>query len=204
MPTVRRSESTRTAANVQPALGFSAKKSIHKSPAKKKTQNVLEISKPPQPIDLTLSSPPRAAKTYAPLFTRPKRTDSSEVNPFEDEEDTKPDVAGEQAVQRDEFGFVSTVPVDFAPLGKGKPTKAMIANLVGEGTEADEAEGSESDGEPKDEAVKSKPKEKLNVKDKRWNKIYKETQEKMGGEDVEPSESASLDRPLTSTRDAAR
>ena len=29
---------------------------------------------------------------------------------------------------------------------------------------------------------------KLNVKDKRWNGIFKDTQEKMGGLDVEPSE----------------
>jgi hypothetical protein len=45
-------------------------------------------------------------------------------------------------VKRDEFGFVSTVPENYAPLGEGKETKQMIENLVGPSV-TDKSEGSE-------------------------------------------------------------
>jgi hypothetical protein len=98
----------------QSALGFSAKKSIHKSPTKKKAP--------------------------APLFTRPNRsaTAFSGTNPFLDDDDAKKGEKPQPAVERDEFGFLRTVPLDYSPLGKGKPTEQMIANLVGEKAKEDE------------------------------------------------------------------
>lgn len=152
---------------IQAALGFSAKKP-HKSPAKKKT-----------PIDLTASSPPRP--TFA-LFNRPKSQTGkgAGTNPFDEDEDDegKPDVANAEQVKRDEFGFVTTVPEDYAPLGKGE-TKEMIANLE------PSADVKDSESDEAVEAVEEKS--KLIIKDKKWDKVYKDTQEKMGGVDVQPS-----------------
>ncbi|KAH8081416.1 DNA polymerase delta, subunit 4-domain-containing protein [Filobasidium floriforme] len=180
----------------QSALGFSAKKSIHKSPTKKKAP--VRIAQA-QAIDLTRSSPPQNPK-HAPLFTRPNRsaTAFSDTNPFLEDDGAEKDEKPQPAVERDEFGFVRTVPLDYSPLGKGKPTQAMIANLVGEKAKEDEerkeekGEVDESD-EGGDRAffliekrrgdVKSARIEeggKLNVKDKRWNELFKETKEKMG------------------------
>jgi len=123
MPTLR--------ATNQSGLGFAAKKSIHPSPARKKTQS----------IDLTASSPPLPAKSLAPLFNQRKRT--SAVNPFEEEEEEEEQKPKVDSVEKDEFGSVNTVPVGFAPLGKGKPTAEMIKNLVG--SEEKESVGEHSD-----------------------------------------------------------
>jgi hypothetical protein len=187
----------------QSALGFSAKKSIHKSPTKKKAPAGIVQA---QAIDLALSSPPQNPK-YAPLFTRSNRsaTVSSGNNPFLNDDDTEKDKKPQPAVERDEFGFVRTVPLDYLPLGKGKPTGEMIANLVGEKAKEDEerkeekGKDDEEDGdrdgdraffliEKRRGDVKSGRMEdggKLNVKDKRWNELFKETKEKMGN--AEPS-----------------
>jgi hypothetical protein len=168
----------------QSALGFSAKKSIHKSPTKKKAP--------------------------APLFTRPNRsaTAFSGTNPFLDDDDAKKGEKPQPAVERDEFGFLRTVPLDYSPLGKGKPTEQMIANLVGEKAKEDEelkeetGEVDESDEggdrafflieKRRGDAKSARMEEggKLNVKDKRWNELFKETKEKMG--DAEPSKSFPL------------
>ncbi|KAG7571033.1 hypothetical protein FFLO_00997 [Filobasidium floriforme] len=167
----------------QSALGFSAKKSIHKSPTKKK-----------------------APAGIAPLFTRPNRSVTAfpDTNPFLDDDDAGKREKPQPVVERDEFGFVRTVPLDYLPLGKGKPTDQMIANLVGEKAKEDE-ERKEEKGEDDEEGgdgngdraffliekrrgnVKSGRIEeggKLNVKDKRWNELFKETKKKMG--DAEP------------------
>jgi hypothetical protein len=187
-------------------LGFSAKKSIHKSPSKKKAPAGIS-----QSIDLTLSSPPQEpAKSYAPVFAHPKRSAKSNANPFLDEEEKYEQGTSGDVVERDEFGFVRTVPLDWSPLGlgKGKPTDEMIANLVGDRSkptdreDSVEVKGNETVEEDVDAtfflterrtektAGKFAVEEggKLNVKDKRWNGIFKDTQEKMGGLDVEPSE----------------
>lgn len=166
-------------------MGFSAKKSIHKSPTKKKA-----------PVGI------------APLFTRPNRSVTAfpDTNPFLDDDDAgKREEKPQPVVERDEFGFVRTVPLDYSPLGKGKPTEQMVANLVGEkakeGEERKEEKGEdhEEDGDRDGDGaffliekrrgdMKSARIEeggKLNVKDKRWNELFKETKEKMG--DAEPS-----------------
>jgi hypothetical protein len=126
MPTLR--------ATNQSGLGFAAKKSIHPSPARKKTQS----------IDLTASSPPLPAKSFAPLFNQRKRT--SATNPFEEEEEEEEEEKPKtELVEKDEFGFVKTVPAGFAPLGKGKPTAEMIENLVGSNEKDLDGEDSNDD-----------------------------------------------------------
>lgn len=202
----------------QSALGFSAKKSIHKSPTKKKAPAGIAQA---QAIDLALSSdssPPQDSK-YAPLFTRSNRsaTVSSGNNPFLNDDDAEKDEKPQPTVERDEFGFVRTVPLDYSPLGKGKPTGEMIANLVGEKAKEDEerkeekGEDHEEDGDGDGDGKRDRDRDedrdraffliekrrgdmrsgsienggKLNVKDKRWNELFKETKEKMG--DAEPS-----------------
>jgi hypothetical protein len=183
----------------QSALGFSAKKSIHKSPTKKKAPAGIAQA---QAIDLTLSSPSQNSN-YAPLFTRPNRsvTAFSNTNPFLNDDDAeKREEKPQPVVERDEFGFIRTVPLDYSPLGKGKLTEQMIANLVGEKSkdeERKEEKGEDDDGdgdrafftiEKRRGNVKSGRIEeggKLNVKDKRWNELFKETKEKMGN--AEPS-----------------
>lgn len=194
----------------QSALGFSAKKSIHKSPSKKKAPAGIS-----QSIDLTLSSPPQEpAKSYAPVFAHPKRSAKSNANPFLDEEEKYEQGTSGDVVERDEFGFVRTVPLDWSPLGlgKGKPTDEMIANLVGDRSKPTDRENSaavkgnetvegdvdatfflterrtEKTGKETGGKFAVEEGGKLNVKDKRWNGIFKDTQEKMGGLDVEPSE----------------
>jgi hypothetical protein len=188
-------------------LGFSAKKSLHKSPTKKKAPAAIT-----QSIDLTLSSPP--PKSYAPVFAHPKRSAKSNANPFLDEEEKYEQGTSGDVVERDEFGFVRTVPLDYSPLGLGKrkPTEEMIANLVGDQSkptdreDSAEVQGNETvegdfdatfflterragkTGKETGEKVEVEAGGKLNVKDKRWNGIFKDTQEKMGSLDVEPSE----------------
>lgn len=191
----------------QSALGFSAKKSLHKSPTKKKAPAAIT-----QSIDLTLSSPP--PKSYAPVFAHPKRSAKSNANPFLDEEEKYEQGTSGDVVERDEFGFVRTVPLDYSPLGLGKrkPTEEMIANLVGDQSkptdreDSAEVQGNETvegdfdatfflterragkTGKETGEKVEVEAGGKLNVKDKRWNGIFEDTQEKMGSLDVEPSE----------------
>lgn len=194
----------------QSALGFSAKKSIHKSPSKKKAPAGIS-----QSIDLTLSSPPQPpAKSYAPVFAQTRRSVKSDTNPFLDSEETHEQETSGDVVERDEFGFVRTVPLDYSPLGlgKGKPTEEMIANLVGDRSKPTDREDSvkvkgnenvegdvdatfflterrtEKTGKETGGKFAVEEGGKLNVKDKRWNGIFKDTQEKMGGLDVEPSE----------------
>jgi hypothetical protein len=201
----------------QSALGFTAKKSIHKSPTKKKAPAGIAQA---QAIDLALSSPPQNPK-HAPLFTRSNRsaTVSSGNNPFLNDNDTEKDKKPQPAIERDEFGFVRTVPLDYLPLGKGKPTGEMIASLVGEKAKEDEerkeekGEDDEDDGggdraffliEKRRGDMKSGRIEeggKLNVKDKRWNELFKETKKKMG--DAEPSKffPLLLPRPSLSRRE---
>lgn len=116
------------------------------------------------------------------------------------DDDAEKEEKSQPVVERDEFGFVRTVPPDYLPLGKGKPTEQMIANLVGEKAKEDEewkdekGEDDEEDGDGDGDraffliekrrgdgrSVRNGEGGKLNVKDKRWNELFKETKEKMG------------------------
>lgn len=183
---------------------------------------------------------PKTPTRLAPLFSRSKTGDSQNVTVPEPTSDillSSQDVADQ--VEKDKFGLVKILPDGFEPLGSGKQTPAMLANL--EAPEYTEAQV-ESDGEqvvnptafltegrshkgrtvltnqqadddkpnlrtvhPQGTRVRKAMKKaidevdqirqskgesggpKLKVKDKKWNAIDKEVQDKMGV-NMDPSE----------------